>query len=200
MMKQLKLLANIASAIAMGLAILSLLGVTLLPSILGYKTYTVLSGSMEPAIHTGSIVVAMPVNPSTLNVGDVIVYNRSDVSESVTHRIVQRHDDGAKPTFTTKGDANSAPDTWTVQYNGDTAGKIVLSIPLAGYLFHGLGSPQGRTLFLAVPVIVLAGMWLWQIWKPGAAAADEEPHRAAATLGGANAGLLTPVSTEARRS
>ncbi|MBV8085558.1 MAG: signal peptidase I [Chloroflexi bacterium] len=198
-MKQLKLVANIASAIAMGVAILSLLGVTVLPSVLGYKTYTVLSGSMEPAIHTGAIVVAKPVKPSTLQVGDVIVYNRSDVSESVTHRIVQRHDDGGKPTFTTKGDANSAPDAWTVQYNGDTAGRIVLSIPLAGYLFHGLGSPQGRTLFLAVPVIVLAGMWLWHIWKP-AASAETKQGRPAAAATGRNAGLLTPVATEARRS
>src|SRR5690242_13530711 len=103
-MKLLRQAANVI-AVAMTLAALaSLLGVTLLPNLLGYKTYVVLSGSMEPAIHTGSVLVALPVPPDSLKVNDVIVYNRSDVSERVTHRIVQINRDGDKPAFITKGD------------------------------------------------------------------------------------------------
>jgi signal peptidase len=161
----LRLVGNIAAAVMMALAVVSLLGVTLLPNILGYKTYTVLSGSMEPAIHTGSVLFAEPVPPGVLKVGDVIVYNRSDVNESVTHRIIEIKTTDGKPEFTTKGDANGSPDSWTVQYN-DMAGKVVLAIPLAGYIYHALGSPQGRTIFLIVPVLGLTLMWLWQIWKP----------------------------------
>jgi signal peptidase I len=164
--KRLKLLGNALAAIITALAFVSLLGVTILPGILGYKTYVVLSGSMEPAIHTGSVLVALPVAPRTLKVNDVIVYNRSDVSESVTHRIIQLNDEGGKPSFITRGDANGAPDSWTVQYNGATAGKIVLSVPLVGYAYHAIASPQGRLLFLVVPVLGLTLMWLAQIWHP----------------------------------
>jgi len=162
-MKLLSKIANLLSMGLTGLACLLLLVVTVLPGVASYKTYVVLSGSMEPAIPTGAVVMALPVAPSSLKVGDVIVYNRSDVSESVTHRIVEV-DDG--PVFRTKGDANGAPDEWTVQYTNGTAGKIVLSLPYAGYLYHAVATPQGRLLFLVGPIIVLSVMWLAQIWRP----------------------------------
>jgi signal peptidase I len=164
-MKLLRQAANVIAVAMTAAALASLLGVTLLPNLLGYKTYVVLSGSMEPSIHTGSVLVALPVPPDSLKVNDVIVYNRSDVSERVTHRIVQINRDGDKPAFITKGDANQAADAWTVQY-GDTAGKIVLSVPLLGYAYQGIASPQGRLVFLVVPVLVLSLLWLAQIWRP----------------------------------
>lgn len=166
-MRVLKLAGNVLSAILVLLGLASLLGLTALPDVLGYKTYVVLSGSMAPAIPTGSVLIALPVSPTSLKVGDVIVYNRSDVSESVTHRIVQVNDDVAgKPSFITKGDANSTPDSWTVQYNGNTAGKVVLSVPFLGYAYHAVGSPRGRLIFLVVPVLVLTLLWLAEIWRP----------------------------------
>jgi signal peptidase I len=167
-MARLKLLGNALSMALTAIAVISLLGVSVLPNVLGYKTYVVLSGSMEPAIHTGSVVLALPVAPEALKVGDVIVYNRSDVSESITHRIIQVEDNNGKPSFVTKGDANGAPDSWTVQYNGNTSGKIVLAVPYLGYAYSAVGSPQGRLIFLIVPVIVLSAMWLAQIWRSGA--------------------------------
>lgn len=166
-MNLLRRAANVTAVLMTAAALASLLGITVLPGLLGYKTYVVLSGSMEPAIHTGSVLVALPVAPESLKVNDVIVYNRSDVSESVTHRIIQVNSDNGKPTFMTKGDANSAPDDWTVQYSGNTAGKIVLAVPLLGYAYHGIASPQGRLVFLVVPVLVLSLIWLAQIWRPG---------------------------------
>ena len=162
---RLRQLGNALSVLLTAVAVVSLLAVSVLPEALGYKTYTVLSGSMEPAIHTGSMLVALPVAPESLKVGDVIVYNRSDVSESVTHRIVDVTSDAGKPAFITKGDANGSPDTWTVQYNGNTAGKIILSVPYLGYAYHAVGSPQGRVIFLVVPVLVLSLMWLASIWR-----------------------------------
>ncbi len=165
-MRPLKILANAISVVLTTLAMVSLLAVSVLPNVLGYKTYTVLSGSMAPSIRVGDMVFALPVAPETLRVDDVIVYNRSDVSESVTHRIVQITDEGGKPAFITKGDANATPDSWTVRYNGNTAGKVVLTVPFLGYAYHAVASPQGRLLFLAVPVTVLTLLWLAQLWRP----------------------------------
>jgi signal peptidase len=157
---------NALAIVLTAVALISLLGVSALPNVLGYKTYVVLSGSMEPAIHTGSVLVALPVAPETLRVNDVIVYNRSDVSESITHRIIQVNSDvPGKPTFVTRGDANPAPDAWTVQYNGSTAGKIVFAVPYMGYAYSAVASPQGRAIFLVIPVLVLSLMWLAQIWR-----------------------------------
>ena len=68
-MKQLKLVANLLSNVIGAAAILSLLSVTLLPSVLGYKTYVVLSGSMEPSIRTGAVVFALTVPPDSLTGG-----------------------------------------------------------------------------------------------------------------------------------
>src|SRR5579885_3669842 len=128
------------------------LAFTAAPTVFGYRTYVVLSGSMEPAIHTGAVVVAQPVPPTSLKVGDVIVYNRSDADERITHRIVDIKDaDAGRPTFTTKGDANGAPDPWTVQYPTNTAGKVVFSVPYVGYLDAALESPQGRLAFIIIP-------------------------------------------------
>ena len=158
---------NIVCATAMVAAIALLLTFSAAPAVFGFKSYVVLSGSMEPNIHTGAVIFAEAVQPSSLQVGDVIVYNRSDANETVTHRIIDKQNDGSgKPTFTTKGDANSGPDPWTVQYPADSAGKVVFTIPYVGYVNHALDTPQGRTVFLVVPVSALAIMWLVQIWRP----------------------------------
>jgi signal peptidase I len=182
-MKILRSSVNILSVGLTAVAVILLLGLTVAPVALGYKTYVVLSGSMEPAIHTGAVIMARPVSPASLQLGDVIVYNRTDVNETVTHRIVEKHDDSSgKPTFVTKGDANSSPDSWTVQYSGNTAGRVRLSIPYVGYVNHALESPQGRMLFVVVPVLVLSIMWLVQIWRPakaGGQQAAETPTPAA---------------------
>jgi signal peptidase I len=176
-MNILRALLNVLSLLLTAVAAVLLLAFTAVPSALGYKTYIVLSGSMEPAIRTGAVVVAAAVPPSTLKVGDVIVYNRSDADERITHRIIDVQNDGGKQTFTTKGDANGSPDSWTVQYAQNTAGKVMFSVPYVGYVNNVLGSAQGRLVFVIVPVAVLGGMWLWQIWrpKPGKPQAAEHP-------------------------
>ena len=165
-MRVLRGIGNTLSIVFMAAAMILLLGMTALPNIIGYQSYVVLSGSMAPTIPTGSIVLAATVSPKSLQVGDVIVYNRSDVQERVTHRIIEVKEGGDHPVFQTQGDANGTPDTWTVQYPADTAGKVVISVPYVGYVYTILGSPQGRLVFLVVPVLTLALMWLWQIWRP----------------------------------
>jgi signal peptidase len=198
-MKALHVALNVISILLTALAAVLLLAFTAVPNVLGYKTYVVLSGSMEPAIHTGAVVVATAVPPSSLNVGDVIVYNRSDVDERVTHRIIDVQDDGGKRTFTTKGDANAAPDAWTVQYSQNTAGKVVFTVPYVGYINNALESPRGRMVFVIVPVVVLAGMWLWQIWRPAKPAEAQAPAAAAVAAQPAPAVPVMPAEPPASR-
>src|SRR4029079_13669986 len=108
-------------------------GVTVLPRVFGIELRTVVSGSMEPAIDKGALVVASPVSASDLRVGDVIMFRAPDGSGRViTHRVAGLNDDGATRTIQTRGDANNENDPWTVA-PADLLGRVRGDIPYAGY-------------------------------------------------------------------
>ena len=142
-----------------------ILGLTVLPNVLRYQTYVVLSGSMEPTIHTGAVVVAEAVNPNSLKVGDVITFLRDGDQENVTHRIVSIKGSAQGRTFVTRGDANGTDDPGEIKFD-HLAGKVTMSIPYLGYFFKFIGSPNMRILFIVVPGLLLLGSWLWDLWKP----------------------------------
>ncbi len=111
----------------------------------------VYTGSMEPAIPVGSVVVIKPVSPETLTVGDVICFKiGSERSTTVTHRIINITGQG----FITKGDANEDPDQWVVKKE-DVVGKVIAIIPYLGYLGRFVRTPIGFTLLIIVPAILL---------------------------------------------
>lgn len=80
-----------------------------LPGVFGVKPAVVLSGSMEPAIETGDLILLRDTDPLALEKGDVICYLSS--GKAVTHRIVgiTAGEDG-RPRYVTQGDANNAED------------------------------------------------------------------------------------------
>ena len=87
-------------------------GVTGKATIFGYRPFFIMSESMEPTIMTHQLVVAMPVNPEEIEVGDIVTYdlysNLSNViKQTIIHRVVAINDDG---TFVFKGDNNSEAD------------------------------------------------------------------------------------------
>src|SRR5205085_9882515 len=101
----------------LGIAMVGLVaGLTILPQVLHFGTSVVLSGSMEPAIRTGSVIVAVATPQDRLKVGDVITYVRAGDQENVTHRIVDIKSTAEGPSFVTKGDANGAPDVDEIRY------------------------------------------------------------------------------------
>ena len=124
------------------------------PTFLGGDTRfePVLSGSMEPSIPVGSIVVIKHVDPASLRIGDVICYQATD-SMLVTHRIIETNEIG----FVTKGDANEEIDNKIVNQK-DVVGSVVLSLPFIGYLGSFIRTPIGFILLLVLPagsVIIL---------------------------------------------
>jgi signal peptidase len=109
----------------------------------------VYTGSMEPAIPVGSIVIIKPVDPETLKIGDIICFQFSE-STSVTHRIINITNEG----FITKGDANEDPDTWTVQKE-NVIGKVTTTIPYIGYLGYFVRTPLGFITLVIIPASIL---------------------------------------------
>ena len=133
------------------------------PRVLPFKTYAVMSGSMEPTIHVGSLVVLGPVDSTDLRVGDVITFDPPGYgSELVTHRIysVEQGPDG--PVFQTKGDANGTPDAWQIQAGNGGGYRVLFSVPYLGWI---TGAMLGKLVLLVVLTLVGAGSLLMRIWR-----------------------------------
>lgn len=111
---------------------------------LGWRVDSVLSGSMEPDIRTGSVVLTRPAESLEIQTGDVIVFRRAVDGEHtepilIAHRVVDAGDGTA---FRTKGDANKNPDPFLVPAD-DVVGVVVCDIPYLGRLAGLAGSPYG---------------------------------------------------------
>jgi signal peptidase len=148
------------------LGILSLLiavfALAILPMFMGYRSLVIQSGSMEPSIGTGSVVIAEPVPSNSLRVGDVIAYSPNpDAVMPIVHRIVSMRMKNGAVFLTTRGDANKKADTAEISLP-PTAWRIAYNIPLMGYLISSASGPSGSTLFILVPVVALIGLQLWE--------------------------------------
>jgi signal peptidase I len=98
------------------------------PLVAGWAPVAITSGSMQPTIRPGDVVVAAPHPRAPLEPGDVIVFADARLGGLVTHRIIDVADDGS---YTTRGDANRSPDPSPVAPD-DVVGVGRLLVPLAG--------------------------------------------------------------------
>lgn len=124
------------------------------PRIFGYEVYSVVSGSMEPAIPTGSLVYIKSIEPEKVEEDSVIAfYSPSNPDAIITHRVVINKVVSGE--FTTKGDANQAEDPSPVPYD-NLVGKVTLSIPYAGELLSGIASTEGKIIIVGIVIEALA--------------------------------------------
>ncbi len=138
------------------LATIILLGVGILVAPhFGWRFDTVYSGSMEPAINVGSMVVVRQVDPSAIRDGDIITFvSRVKADSFVTHRVVEVTNDEGTLAFLTKGDANDAPDEDSVRAS-DVVGRVRFSVPYAGYAADFLRKPLGFGLLIGLPALLI---------------------------------------------
>jgi signal peptidase I len=111
----------------------------------------ILTGSMEPSLPVGSLVIISPVDTDSLQVGNIICYRFSD-SMLITHRIINITSEG----FQTKGDANEEPDRDLITQS-QIVGSVVLSVPVLGYLGPLMQTPVGFMLLLIIPASIVIG-------------------------------------------
>ena len=129
--------------------------------LVGLDVYTVLSGSMEPAYHTGSLIYVKDMDPFRLESGDVITF-LLDEDTIATHRIVEVVPDEEDPTvvrFRTKGDANDAVDGSLVHYK-NVIGTPVFTIPYMGYVADYIQHPPGTYVTMAAAAFLLLLVFL----------------------------------------
>ncbi len=130
-----------------------LLIVSAFPITGNYKLMVVKSGSMEPVIKTGSIVVVKPAE--NYKIGDVITFGAvSKTKAPTTHRIFDIKVQAGEPIYITKGDANNAPDQKEVSKK-EVLGKVLLDIPYIGYAVDAAKKPIGFMLIIVVPAVII---------------------------------------------
>jgi signal peptidase I len=113
------------------------------------KVLTVLSGSMEPAIHTGSVVVVRPA--AHYVAGDIVTFGPNTKTQiPTTHRIVETRVQEGQMVFKTRGDANNGEDMKEILAS-DIVGKVYLSVPYAGYVVDLVRKPIGLILIIILP-------------------------------------------------
>ena len=152
--------------------------------VVGLTPYTVLSGSMEPTYHVGSLIYVKEVEPSEVEVGDPITFVVNEDLLVATHRVVEIDvqtsrqqaivdetgeamlDAEGNPIyeevpldepayyFTTKGDANDAVDGAQVYYK-NLLGVPVFTIPYLGYLSSWIQTKKGMIISINVALILL---------------------------------------------
>lgn len=127
------------------------------PSVGGVVPFIVLSGSMEPEIQAGDLIICRQTPASDVNTGDVISFFDPDGNGTsvVSHRVTAIATDATgQPVFTTKGDANNVDDATPV-----TADKVIgvyqFRIPGLGNVAMFMQSTQGLIVCVVVPVILL---------------------------------------------
>jgi len=148
-----KIIGKVISTIA-------LIGVVLLavvvagPRIIGWQPYEVLSGSMEPTYHVGSVIYVRKTAAQDIKVNDPITFYLEDGTTVVTHRAVKI--DTQKQLIYTKGDANNVQDGGATPYSR-LIGKPMFSIPGMGYITAMINTRQGliivATLFICMVIL-----------------------------------------------
>lgn len=151
---------NVVSTVLVALVVLlavALVGVRLV----GLNTYVVLSGSMEPTYHTGSLLYVKRVDPQDLRVGDPITFMLNEDTVA-THRIIEilpDEEDSSVLRFRTQGDANDAPDGTPVHYK-NVIGKPVFSVPYLGYFANFVQNPPGLYFAIGFAVVLVLLVFL----------------------------------------
>ena len=131
-MKTAKFITNILTAIVY-VCIIGFLAIAA-PMVLGYHPVVVLSGSMEPTYHVGSVIYYKAAPFEQINVGDPITFVGAEGGAMVTHRVVEK-DESARA-FGTEGDANGSRDPGMVPYTNVVGKASKISIPYGGYFVN----------------------------------------------------------------
>ncbi len=115
------------------------------------RTYVVVSGSMEPTIMTGSLIVTKPVMVDQLHDGQIVAFTSpQSPKDTIVHRIVDSSD---KSKIKTKGDNNNAEDAWELP-GENVKGEYLFAIPYLGHAGYFVRKPLGFFLMIFLPALV----------------------------------------------
>lgn len=160
---------GIALAIVLSIALLGVLGAAML----GLQFAVVRSASMSPTIAQGSVVISESVSVEDLRSGDVVTRPGTADSGPVTHRLVSVHPDGASTTMVTRGDANTATESWSVPTRS-TLQRVRWVVPSVGDAVSAARS----NLTTVIGVVLVLGLLAAAVRLPGRDRTEAGPRPA----------------------
>ncbi len=103
----------------------------------------------------GDILLVRHVPIESIDVGDVIIFDTSAVSDPVVHRVVAKWEDNGIQFFKTKGDNNDAPDNWGTTTGENVLGVVIIRIPHVGWFLLAIQTTMGRLIVLVIAILIL---------------------------------------------
>lgn len=141
------------------------IGAVVAPYALGGRSYTVMSGSMEPRIHTGDVVAEQKIAPLQMRSGDIVTFQDPDVpGRMITHRVRSTRTRDGIVSVVTKGDANNTVERWTVPVDGHV-GRVQYRVAHVGYALVAMRTPFGKIVLIILPALLLGILELRRIWR-----------------------------------
>jgi signal peptidase I len=145
------------------------------PMLLGDHPHTDLTGSMEPTISPGDVVINEEIKPMNAEVGDIVTFrDPEDQSKELTHRVVAIKRKGLHLWFTTQGDANNTQEHWRVPARGQI-GRVAYTVPWVGHVAVLARTRLGWLLLIGIPLLLILGEELMRIWRPRRPAGEGGP-------------------------
>ena len=160
-----KLVTRICNALSiiMVLVVIAVGAVMIVPKVMGNDIYAVMSGSMEPHYHVGSVVIVdKHVAPEDIQVGDPITFRKGD-NAIATHRVIEINEEARE--FKTKGDANEVEDLAPVAFD-NVIGKAGMSVPMVGYIPLYMRTKKGMFLIGAYVILFILLQIIPELLKP----------------------------------
>jgi len=145
-----KAVGHVISTVLLTLIVALAVAIYVIPRFYGGSALAIDSGSMTPTLATGDMVAVRHIEPSEIEMGDIITYSTKNAL--ITHRVVGIGVQGDQAMFLTQGDANSAVDPPVLAEQ--VRGKVMYSIPMLGM---GAGWVRGHLHWVMVGAGVL---WL----------------------------------------
>jgi len=129
------------------------------------------SGSMHPTLEPGDLILVQGIEPSKIQVGDVIIFHQTtDYDNLIIHRVVNIKTEDGEIFFTTKGDANSASIWWEERIPASyVVGRWTgFRIPYAGWVIYILKIPvvDGLTLGNTASIILIVALLALDYFMP----------------------------------
>lgn len=131
------------------------------PDFFGYKSFVIMSGSMEPTIKKGDAILVKEVPENAIRMNDIISFTTQNKT-NVTHRIIGIAEENGKRKYTTKGDNNNTEDKERITYE-QIDGKYQFKMSQFGVIINILKSKF--TLMILVLIIILITCYKSRIKK-----------------------------------
>ena len=145
----------------------------------GVQVFSVISGSMEPEYPVGSLIYVKKIDPTEIEVNDVITYVLPNDTPS-THRVIRI--DEENQLFYTKGDANKTEDGAPVHFK-NLIGTPIFKIPLLGYIAYYIQHPPGMYIAIAAGAILLILVFLPDLFQKDEKTDKKSPSNGDTTQG-----------------